>query len=262
MDRPELWLALVIGNSRLHWAQFRGDRLQKTWNTSHLSGSPTHLCSQSREEFLDQEKTEWLMESCEIWIASVVPSQNPYWESNPNAHFISLQSVPLKGMYPTFGIDRALVLWGAIQAVGGPALVIDAGTALTFTAADGHHQLVGGAILPGFSLQFRSLGEATAALPIYPSTPPIHPSSPRWALNTEDAIASGIIHTLVAGIQSFVEDWWQQFPGSAVVMTGGDGELLHQWIKQRSPKLASGIHLNPQLIFAGIQAVRNQDRRE
>ncbi|WP_421656750.1 pantothenate kinase [Leptothermofonsia sp. ETS-13] len=257
MDRPGSWLALVIGNSRLHWAQFKGDRLHKTWNTPHLSGSPTHACFQNGEEALDQEKVEWLKELCEIWIASVVPAQNHYWENNPNAHFISLKLVPLKGMYSTFGIDRALALWGAIQTVGSPALMIDAGTALTFTGADEHHQLVGGAILPGLGLQFRSLGEATAALPVHPSSrPPSHPLPNRWALNTEDAIASGILYTLLAGIQSFVEDWWQQFPGSAVVMTGGDGKDLHQYLGERSPELASKISLNPHVIFEGIRALR------
>lgn len=44
-------------------------------------------------------------------------------------------------------------------------LVIDAGTALTFTAADADQRLVGGAILPGLGLQRSSLAQKTATLP-------------------------------------------------------------------------------------------------
>ncbi|MCY7390702.1 MAG: type III pantothenate kinase, partial [Leptolyngbyaceae cyanobacterium CAN_BIN12] len=113
----DLWTALVIGNSRLHWAEFSGDRLQKTWHTPHVNQDQTQL-------------------QHELWIASVVPSQNHFWQAHPRTHFISLEQVPLQGMYSTFGIDRALALWGAIQTVGGPVLVIDAGTALTFTGAN------------------------------------------------------------------------------------------------------------------------------
>jgi hypothetical protein len=30
------WLALIIGNSRLHWAWFMGEKLQQAWDTPHL----------------------------------------------------------------------------------------------------------------------------------------------------------------------------------------------------------------------------------
>ena len=109
-----VWTALVIGNSRLHWAEFSGDRLQKTWDAPHANQDQPQL-------------------QHELWIASVVPSQNQFWQADPRAHWLSLEQVPLQGMYPTFGIDRALALWGAIQTVGSPVLVVDAGTALTFT---------------------------------------------------------------------------------------------------------------------------------
>jgi type III pantothenate kinase len=31
------WLALAIGNSRLHWALFQENKLQSSWDTQHLS---------------------------------------------------------------------------------------------------------------------------------------------------------------------------------------------------------------------------------
>ena len=87
-------------------------------------------------------------------LASVVPSQTALWQIYPNVHIINLDQIPLQGVYPTLGIDRALALWGAGKTWGFPMLVIDAGTAMTFTGADANQCLVGGAILPGLGLQF------------------------------------------------------------------------------------------------------------
>ncbi len=232
----DLWTALIIGNSRLHWAEFSSDRLQKTWDTPHINQAPPQLHH-------------------DLWIASVVPSQNQFWQAHPRAHFISLEQVPLQGMYPTFGIDRALALWGAIQTLGSPVLVIDSGTALTFTGAD-RDQLIGGAILPGLKLQFQSLNQGTALLPSLPFS--LSPASlpPRWARTTESAIASGILHTLIAGLQSFIHDWRQTYPNSAVVMTGGDGDRLHTYLQALHPDLASSVKVDSQLAFKGIRAIR------
>lgn len=256
MNQSEKWIALIIGNSRLHWAVFSRGQLQFAWDTPHFSPEPHQRLIQQLTD-LTPHDLPLTDSNFELWIASVVPAQTQLWQQQPNGHLLTLDSIPLKGMYPTFGIDRALALWGAIQTMGSPVLVIDAGTALTFTAAT-EDRLVGGAILPGLQLQFRALSQATAALPFL-TTP--HPQDPiplpdRWSLNTESAIASGIIHTLLAGIQSFVEDWWQQYPDSAVVITGGDSKLLHRHLQQRSPNLAAKITPNPHVIFAGIRAVK------
>lgn len=48
---------------------------------------------------------------------------------------------------------------------GWPVVVVDCGSALTFTAADARGKLVGGAILPGVRLQLAVLGTRTAQLP-------------------------------------------------------------------------------------------------
>jgi len=234
----DLWTALVIGNSRLHWAEFSGDRLQKTWHTPHVNQNQTQL-------------------QHELWIASVVPSQNQFWQAHHHAHFISLEQVPIQAMYSTFGIDRALALWGAIQTVGSPVLVIDAGTALTFTGANGD-RLIGGAILPGLMLQFQALSQGTAALPDLHSSFAIRPSSffTRWALTTETAIASGILHTLIAGLQSFIVDWRQTYPTSAVVLTGGDGDRLHFYLQTLDSNLADSVIVNLHLAFDSIQTIR------
>ncbi|MGA7936672.1 MAG: pantothenate kinase [Kovacikia sp.] len=257
----DFWLALAIGNSRVHWAIFAGTQLQQTWDTPHLSLEAFQQLQANQFDFTTLPSVPPIPPYPELWIASVVPSQTALWQNYLRVRFLTLEQVPLQKTYPTFGIDRALSVWGALSTVGAPVLVIDAGTALTFTGADRNHQLIGGAILPGLQLQFQALSQGTAALPELP--PPrsllATPLPLRWALDTENAIASGVIHTLIAGIQSFLKDWWQQFPDSTVVFTGGDGERLSSYLKQQKPELAAKIIVNPAVIFEGISAIRERD---
>ena len=256
------WLALAIGNSRLHWARFTGSTPEGFWDTPHLPASVVKQLIES-----NFEANVWLQEIPNLvetkilpsdttppalWIASVVPDQLKLWQTYPNAQIITLDNLPLLGMYPTLGIDRALALWGAGNQLNWPVLVIDAGTALTFTGADQHRQLVGGAILPGLGLQLRSLSQKTAALPLVNTSSEASLPS-RWALNTQDAIQSGIIYSLLAGICNFIEDWCRQFPDSSIALTGGDSQVLFTYLPVFSREIAAKIIVDPHLIFWGIR---------
>jgi type III pantothenate kinase len=211
------WLALAIGNSRLHWAYFSGKELQKTWHTAYFL--PTEQWRlQAGQNLLDLP----------LYIASVVPSQTVDW--HPFARqVLTLTDLPLQGMYPTLGIDRALAALGAGERVGYPVLVVDGGTALTITGIDADRKLVGGAIWPGLRLQLQALNQGTAALP---SIQPNWLEVDRWAIDTPKAIASGIFYSTLAGIQDFWQDWQRQFPQSVLVVTGGDGEILYLALRE------------------------------
>jgi type III pantothenate kinase len=176
------------------------------------------------------------------------------WEAYPEVRIITLEQIPLQGVYPTLGIDRALALWGAGETWGFPVLTIDAGTALTFTGADGDRMLVGGAILPGLGLQLQSLAQKTANLPQVEAQNVLS-LPPRWALNTPESIQSGIIYTIIAGVRDFIAAWWQKFPESHVVLTGGDGKLLLGYLRSRFPEIASQVIFEPHLIFWGMRVI-------
>ncbi len=271
------WLALAIGNSRLHWAAFTDDRavrppgqsLVQVWHTPHLApnagGIPANFNFSTASSFPEAEGflrggvepavrdiLAQLPPQPSLYIASVVPQQSQLWAAYPQAHFLNLGHIPLGGMYASFGIDRALTLWGAIDLFSAPVLVIDAGTALTFTAVDRQHHLLGGAILPGLRVQLQALGQSTAALPEV-SALDLTFLPQRWAKDTTGAIASGVIYTLLASLQNFIQDWRHQFPDRPVVITGGDGDRLYAGLQQMDPTI--GISLNAHLIFQGIQAL-------
>jgi type III pantothenate kinase len=150
-------------------------------------------------------------------------------------------------MYPGLGIDRALAVWGAGNKCHFPCLVVDGGTALTFTGVSYDRTLVGGAILPGLGLQLQSLARHTAALPqvaLGLSLPD------RWAISTPEAIVSGTIYTILAGVRDFLEDWLDRFPNSSIVFTGGDGKLLSELLGEKFP-----IIFDRHLIFWGMQMI-------
>lgn len=257
----------MIGNSRLHWAWFVEKTLSCAWDTSYLPASIVKKLANCRT--LDDLPIEILppypqrgprypphlltSSPLPLYLASVVPNQTELWQTYPNVHIISLNQIPLQGTYPTLGIDRALALWGAGETKGWPTLVIDAGTALTLSGADANLQLVGGAILPGLGLQLQSLAQRTAELPLVDPRD-VASLPPRWALNTSEAIQSGVLYTILAGIRDFIEAWWEQFPESYVTLTGGDSTLLLTYLQYQFPDIAARVIADRHLIFWGIRS--------
>ncbi|HBE19336.1 MAG TPA: pantothenate kinase [Cyanobacteria bacterium UBA11149] len=252
------WLALIIGNSRLHWAWFMGTNLQETWDTNHLPAEIIDLLIQGRAssilpgELLPSVLVSNLESQIPLYIASVVPAQTKLWKTYPQTKIITLDSIPLLGLYPTLGIDRALALLGGGETYGYPILVIDGGTALTFTGADGNRNLIGGAILPGLRLQLESLSQGTGLLPAI-SLPTNLP--PRWAKETTTAIASGVLYTVLAGIRDFISDWYYQFPESKMAITGGDANWLLTYLEIEYPEIWHRLTADSRLIFFGIESI-------
>ena len=236
MEASPEWLALMIGNSHLHWAYFEQNILIKTWQTNHdsITNFPANI---------------------PLYLASVVPEQTKLFLDYPYLKLLQLADIPLKNLYPTLGIDRALATLGSGENYGFPSLVIDGGTALTLTGVNQNQELNGGAILPGLGLQFQALFTKTAALPRL-NLPQFLPT--RWAMNTEDAIASGIIYTLLSGIMGFIEDWLKQFPESNIILTGGDGERLLSYLNEIYPDIANDCKFDSNLIFWGMRSLKNQ----
>lgn len=250
------WLGLMIGNSRLHWGYFAGQKLLKTWSNEYFFIRDQTIKNKLPKEIIGDNINNLNQANLPLYLASVVPEQTVIWQQYRHTKVITLDHIPLKNIYPTLGIDRALAVWGAAQTLGLPTLVIDAGTALTFTGVDQEFSLVGGAILPGLGLQLRTLAHQTAALP-HVELPLQLPQ--RWAKSTSAAIESGVIYTVLAAVQNFIHSWWQQFPASKIVLTGGDATMLIHYLKSSQfPDLATKIVTDPNLIFAGIQLAVEQ----
>jgi type III pantothenate kinase len=109
-----------------------------------------------------------------------------------------------------------------------PAVVVDAGTAVTvdFVSPDGAFE--GGAIFPGRKLMAAALHDYTALLPLVAGaeTPP-----PPVGANTAAAIEAGIHYAVAGGINQLI----RQLDAQAVVfLTGGDAPLLQHSLDHRA----------------------------
>ena len=238
----------MIGNSRLHWSYFQGKELKHTWNTSQADNL------NELPQVVNEELKNYLRAKIPLYIASVVPSATKIYLPLAQTRIIDSSLIPLRKVYNTMGIDRVLALWGGGCKYGFPSLVIDSGTALTFTGADEQQNVVGGAILPGVRLQLKSLFFNTASLP---EIEMISHITPRWANNTPCAIQSGVIYSIMAGIKDFTQDWLKKYPQSKVILTGGDALLLSDYVQHLYPDLNDRFIVDSNLIFYAMENYRH-----
>jgi type III pantothenate kinase len=121
------------------------------------------------------------------------------------------------------GADRILNALAAHRLYGGPAIVVDLGTATTFDAISAEGAYLGGAIAPGLGIAAEALFGRTAKLPrIQLIAPPA-----AIGRNTEHAMQSGVVLGYVGLIEGLVARIRAELGGQAtVIATGGLAPVL------------------------------------
>jgi type III pantothenate kinase len=170
----------------------------------------------------------------EIIVSSVVPSLvHPFSEMlselfpeakrniiNPELY----SKLPVKVLNPyQIGADLVANSVAAFQKYGPLSMVVDFGTALTFTTIGKNAEIKGVAIAPGLQTAVESLAGKTAQLP------QIHLSPPPSVLgkNTIHAIQSGIIFGFSGLVDSIIERTQEEMNEKLkVVCTGGLSSVL------------------------------------
>ncbi|NPV77069.1 MAG: type III pantothenate kinase [Anaerolineae bacterium] len=121
------------------------------------------------------------------------------------------------------GADRIVDAVAVKQLYGGPACVVDFGTATTFDALDKNGQYLGGAIAPGIGIAAEALVQHTAKLPRVDFQRP--PSV--IGRNTVHAMQSGLLFGYVAMVEGMVERFRAELsPEMKVIATGGLAEIV------------------------------------
>jgi type III pantothenate kinase len=124
------------------------------------------------------------------------------------------------------GTDRIMNALAATQLYGGPAIVVDFGTATTFDVVSPRGEYVGGAIAPGIDISLEALGRRGAQLR---KVELLRPRSV-IAKNTVEALQSGVLY----GFASMVDGIVGRMVGAlglpsdevTVVATGGLAPLV------------------------------------
>jgi type III pantothenate kinase len=123
------------------------------------------------------------------------------------------------------GTDRIISTLAAHQFYGGPAIVIQFGTATTFDCVSAEGDYLGGAIAPGLGISAEALARAGAQLYQVELAPP--PAA--LGKNTAFSMRSGIVFGHVGLVEGLVARLRKDLPGGSqakVIAHGGLAELM------------------------------------
>jgi type III pantothenate kinase len=247
-------LAVDIGNHQIKLGLFASDsgRLPQpaqTWQVSTRQGDFDRLAS-----LLPPESLTWRIATvhrqAERTLAAWVQARRP------GDHYRRLKNddLPLAihvDQPQCVGTDRLLAAVAAnrLRAPTRPAIVVDAGTAITVDLVSAAGAFEGGVILPGFRLAARALSEGTDLLPEVDYEPASKPP-PVVGKSTMAAIRSGLFWGQVGAVGELVRRMSDQLDAvPQVFVAGGDAERLAAYLPQ--------VQVVPELVLAGIALCAN-----
>jgi type III pantothenate kinase len=121
------------------------------------------------------------------------------------------------------GADRVVDAVAVVTLYGGPACVVDFGTATTFDAISAEGEYLGGAIAPGIGISADALFQRTAKLPRVDLAKPPHVIGS----NTVNAIQSGLLYGYVGLVEGIVHRFRAALGSKMkVIGTGGLAPII------------------------------------
>src|SRR6266851_924733 len=225
-------LAVDVGNTNVTLALFEGERLVADWRvTSHRERTADEMAVELRELF--SLRGYELSVVTGVVISSVVPNLNPslieasrrYLKCEPVMVGPGVKTgVRIRYENPKdVGADRIANALAAFTKYGGPVVVIDFGTAVTYDAINAEGDYLGGAIAPGVEISLDALVSNTAMLRRVEAVAP----DSVLRRNTVSSIQSGRVWGFVAQVEGMVARIVAELGGTAkVIATGGQAGLV------------------------------------
>jgi type III pantothenate kinase len=252
-------LALDVGNTNITIGLFDNGTLTRHWRLRTIH---------------DQTADEWgillrnlfslgdlhLANVDGIIIASVVPPldstlaamSREYFDRDPM--FVTHETdTGLRILYDNpreVGADRIVNGVAAFHRYGGPCIVVDLGTAITFDAVSANAEYLGGVICPGIGMSIQGLFSRTARLPMVDFREPDRVIG----ANTVASMQSGLYYGVIGMIDGILERLKVQLgTETKTIATGGQSELI----------IAGSKHVrqaNPDLTLEGLQLIWQRNR--
>jgi type III pantothenate kinase len=150
------------------------------------------------------------------------------------------------------GADRIVDAAAVYKLYGGPACIVDFGTATTFDAVSKNGYYLGGAIAPGIEIASAALFQRAAKLP------KVEIRKPPAAIgkNTTHSIQSGLLFGYVGLVEGLVSRFQAELgPATKVVATGGLAEIIAAETKVISI-------LAPWLTLDGLRIIYDMNREK
>jgi len=227
-------LALDVGNSNITIGVFEGSHLRTRWRLRTVH-------DQTQDEWGILFRSLFAMDSVDfaridgVIVASVVPPLDPTLAAMAGRYFnqepmfvTSATDTGLKVLYDNprdVGADRIVNAVAALQKYGGPCVVVDLGTAITFDVVSGQSEYLGGIICAGIGISIDALVTRTAKLPKVDFRAP----DKLIATNTAGSIQSGLYFGTVGAIDGVLERLLAELgTETKTVATGGQASLVTQ----------------------------------
>lgn len=225
-------LTIDIGNTNVTLGLYEGDKLGAHWR---LATDHNRMPDEYGLQFLGllQNAEKSLKDITGISLASVVPpltgrviqACREYLRQEPLVVDTGIKT-GIKVRYEdpkAVGADRICDAVAVMKFYGGPACIIDFGTATTFNALTKDGEYLGGAITAGINLAAEALYTRAAKLPrIDLQTPPSV-----IGRNTVHAMQSGLLFGYVSMVEGMVARFRSELGGGMkVIATGGLSEAV------------------------------------
>lgn len=168
-----------------------------------------------------------------IIISSVVPPLNSALAEMSNLYFHTAPlfvtaetDTGLKILYDNpseVGADRIVNSVAALHKYGGPCIIVDLGTAITFDAVSAESEYLGGIIAAGIGISAEALFTRTARLPLVDFRKPCQVIG----TNTVASMQSGLYYGAIGAIDGTVERLLAELGNTTrVIATGGQAGLI------------------------------------
>lgn len=255
-------LAIDIGNTHTVLGIFRKEKLIHHFRITSNHALTVDECGMIvRQLFPDYKKLK------DVVICSVVPPLTPIYQEM-SRKFLKLDPLLVRWDLPLgikilyeepsqVGADRIANAVAAYQLYGGPAIVVDLGTATTFDVISDRGEYLGGAIAPGLETSSMNLFHRAAQLF------KISLEKPKNAIgtNTEESLRSGIFFGAVAQIDGIVERIQEELKRRyrvkgkpKVIATGGLAGLV-----SKDSKIIQKVH--PTLTLEGLKIIHGRVKK-
>jgi type III pantothenate kinase len=148
------------------------------------------------------------------------------------------------------GADRIVNSVAAYRKYGGPCVVVDLGTAVTFDCVSANAEYLGGIICPGIMISMEALFSRAARLL------PVEFEQPRRLIgtNSHDSMQSGFFYGTIGTIDGILERLLAELgPSTRTIATGGQADI----IIKGSRFLKS---VDPDITLEGLQLIWERNR--
>ncbi|HET6452983.1 MAG TPA: type III pantothenate kinase [Armatimonadota bacterium] len=247
-------LAINVNNTNIALGVFENSALAADWRVSTKLGRTADEYGMLFNELLEYRGLS-LKDVSGIIISNVVPptmrellqvchkysNLEPYVVDAEKETGIVIHYQPRSNV----GADRIANAVAAFALYGGPAIVVDLGTATTFDAISATGEYMGGAIAPGVIISLDALSRAASRLPRIDLVRP--PAA--IGTTTETSMQAGVLFGFAGQVDEMVRRFKRELgEESRVISTGGLAELI-------SPETQTVQIVNRLLTLEGLRLI-------